>query len=850
MRLFWVGLLCFVMSGIATGKAPVLLEKDPDVFRIGIIRKNSETGRRFKKGIEDALAQKEISDTMTLVADVSYNLEKEGVEKLVELAESGEVDIILGPTESGVYVRAFQEERDRIVKSKVPVISSQVTTHVKHEIGSWFFRTNVNIERRAESMFYFLNKHWITSMTVVFADTTFAMNAENAFRGALEDTRRLMALPISYEAYHFDNNNVPKDFGTAILEILEKRPEAIGIFSEREKIGPFIRCLKERDWKAQAYNPIFFSVLDGRVIDLENEDFYFTSVTKSSNRERDDVYSLAYDTTMLAGRIIRVLPDVPSGKPSAEQFRNHFEAVLSDMAPTPVLEEKGSEAPSSATEAADKTSPQKIDTALDLAFKIKAHTASMTGIGFTKHENNTELWIYKWERDIPEHQDKTVSTGFFARLMKKVVLLHSRHGFATWLNFLLLLSVVSFVSTRDIRKQWGGKVPFLLISWHYWVFLAFNMTVTLGLFIWLGESGAIQYDTVSTTLIMAVTPMAVIRTTIFETRAGTAIGLGEMYDQFVEWVFENIAQKRKVASRKIVNIVAFSNTYNQMERELESHWRQLKGAEQKRIKHRFETSVDKEIRWHEKRKVAARHLTYYMSWNQLCRGKLVRAEWRKKKNLLMIDPEEVVKETARIISGESELATALDNAINGAWLKKSEGHRETLKDTYAEYMDDNLSNEERVESKIYILFLLTQYTTEIIGKIRELDAEFKKNQSADKNGEEVDESELLTETPSPDEEESSETEDTLETPTSETDEATELALDDATVEDSDLDDGNALPEDSVLEDESEAANADSDALLYETAEEYDSPTDTEPDEMEDNIAPIDEENGEGGEESR
>jgi len=282
-------------------------------FKLGILYINSPTGERFRDGIKEAI-DKYPRGNIFESYDFPYDNETEGLKTLVSLMEEKDidkkVDIILGPTDSGVFVSAL-EQRKKLEKSRIPVISSQVAAKIPHRKGGWFFRTNINVERRAQVIYDFLNKYWVHSIAVLYEDTEFGRRAEEAFRNELNGQQKEHYLPFSYDST-----------GKAriqIRNILELRPEAVGIFGTRNDFVRLYSLLKNLNVGSSRYLPITFSIIDIRVVqdNLQDKDFvYFVSVTdltkdKDKDKDFDDVKALAYDTTMV---ILRELDDLATSE--------------------------------------------------------------------------------------------------------------------------------------------------------------------------------------------------------------------------------------------------------------------------------------------------------------------------------------------------------------------------------------------------------------------------------------------------------------------------------------------------------------------------------------------------------
>ncbi len=165
--------------------------------------------------------------------------------KLVSTISEKKADVILGPTESGVFLRAL-EQRKMLEQHKIPVISSQVASKIPHQMNGWFFRTNINVERRAEVMYKYLNKRWVQSITVIYEDTEFGRRAEEAFRNEPQGQQIELYLSLAY-----NSDTDPRQ----IRKIFEKRPEAVGIFGNRSDFFHLYGLLKSLNSSLNNYFP-------------------------------------------------------------------------------------------------------------------------------------------------------------------------------------------------------------------------------------------------------------------------------------------------------------------------------------------------------------------------------------------------------------------------------------------------------------------------------------------------------------------------------------------------------------------------------------------------------------------
>lgn len=257
---------------------------------LGVLHVNSPTGASFLKGVE--AAKNDFGDINVKVVPLPYTDSTHGIDLLTHTVINEKVQILIGPTESDVFIRAL-EKRSELEKRSIPIISSLVSADIPHVRSGWFFLTNVDVRRRVQTTYDFLNKYWVRSITILHANTEFGRRAEQAFSAELSANQRENYLSLNYSLPAI--NARPH-----VRKILDQRPEAVGIFGEREDIEQTMQMLNNMNKDAIAYDPIIFTVIDARRLKYNAEGLYFVSVTNDNKKVPkqeamiDDVMSLAY----------------------------------------------------------------------------------------------------------------------------------------------------------------------------------------------------------------------------------------------------------------------------------------------------------------------------------------------------------------------------------------------------------------------------------------------------------------------------------------------------------------------------------------------------------------------------
>jgi hypothetical protein len=661
-------------------------------FKLGILYINSPTGERFRDGIKEAIKKyneknKDSSEKKLFNPDppeIPYDNETDGLNKLVSKIRGKKVDIILGPTESGVFVRAL-EKRKELAGYEIPVISSQVAAKVPHQKGGWFFRTNINVENRAQVIYDYLNKYWIRSIAVIYEDNEFGRRAEEAFRKELRGQQKELYLPLSYNSIDTARNQ--------IRLILEQRPEAVGILGNRRDFVELYSLLKSLNAGSSSYFPQIFSVIDIRTIRRylqgnlrDDNSVHFVSVTDIPKKEDfDDVKALAYDTTWL---ILRELDNLESKGFKYEngdwrqKFRNRFESILNG--------------------------------------NIKpVRGGTKTGISFKNYENETPPKVFKLSKDVTSPVKLEEAIGFWKKLGHKIEYIRKRFGVWPILNFILIFLVVLFMSVKDIKRWWWGKSSRFFLRLHFWILFSVNLAIAYAAYIYLGETGNIRYDSVLTALILSLSASAVLHITLFETSTGKAIGLARHYDNFLQWVYEKITVKNYLKHQRYINIIAYQNSVYGMKCRLKEIYQNTPNKEQStRMQRKIEDVLKDADSWIERRKVLARLLFQKLKWQELIECNFVPDNLKEfnpnKINDHPADPEEIALETARCCLNNPLLEKSIDRRIDNSLAQLSDERKEELENEHKKDLNEMKTPTAKMRKKIIFLFLVEGYDPDFL----------------------------------------------------------------------------------------------------------------------------------------
>jgi len=696
-------LIILVLSFIPWSSYGASVDKTAEKVLIGVLYRNTATGLRYRDAIHAAYNNSAGLSELVEIKDFPYADEKLGTKTLVNLIkrEKDKISILFGPTESDVYVRAL-EQRSELEKHEVPLISSVVTADVPHVRSGWFFLTNVDVQRRAQAAYDYLNKYWINSIAILYANTEFGRRAERAFRAELNDAQKHTYSPMPY--------SLPATSARSqIRQLLERRPEAIGIFGEREDLQEIYAALSQMNSGATPYHPIIFTIIDARTLVDNLDDLHFVSVTRAdepvrNGQQYDDVMTLAYDTTKLVLQEIKKLADqdiLIASAAGRREFRDRFEAILRA---TPLL------------------------------------TDTISGITFSNYKNVAKTRMISMKGGALKEFDLTETVGFEDKIQKKSSLLANRYGAWPWVNAVLLILIVVMMSILDLKKWYTGNTWRLILESHFYILLAVNASLVLALYVYMGETGAIRYDSIMAALIIAFAPLALLRTTFFETSTGKSVGLAKLYDGFLQWINDHLMVARHSRTSLYVNLIAFHNTVDGMRTYLRDIYREQPSAE-RRIKLETELAelVNDSIPYLERRKVCARILLRTKKWDELRldgmapQGDLPLERTPSYQRVLSFfknepmdiedqhcemtevhkflrDPEVVIKQAARFCATHREATEKLEKEI-GNHLKNitDTARKQSLENALQQDLIGVIGEQARLRRKIAFLFILRGY---------------------------------------------------------------------------------------------------------------------------------------------
>ncbi len=566
-------------------------QEEPDI-RVAAFFRATPTGKEHRDGIRDACAALRAGERIHLV-EVSYVDEREG-DDLLELMILGlydadpttevveKVDLILGPTDSGVFLRgkARQDEWAKSDSPPVPVISSLVVAEEPNEPEDWFLRTNVDVVKRTGAIYDHLNKRWVTSIAVVYSNTEFGRIAEEAFRDNFSPLQESL-----YRAFAFEPGRMRRQMG----DVLDVRAEAVGIFGSREDVVSGYRELFSQNDSIVKYRPILFTAIDIRSLYEDVDDFHYVSVIRPESDEgmpavevADNVHGLSYDTTKLVLRVIGQEPWNP------EEFRTNFTAnVLGGL--------------------------------LDDA------RGERTGMRFAGWQNDAKVYVYHMEEGAVTHVAAT-DVGLVDKLRHKVAMIFRRYGLWPAAVLIAMLLTVIASSLNDFRRWYGGSTLEVMRSRHLLGVVLLQGGIASILYVYLCETGTLRYDGLLPAVLVALSPSPILRTTLVRI-GGRPIGFSDVYDRALKSLTRGYIVSRYKRVDVNIRFVAYYNSYEGLRRRVDQLFRKLPNTDEvSRLQADFEAKVANTKDKFQQRLACAEILVQLRTWQELKDMGLVRRD--------------------------------------------------------------------------------------------------------------------------------------------------------------------------------------------------------------------------------
>lgn len=726
-RLLWLFAVAIAQPALAAPQAEHVVA--------GALYIDSPTGRRHYAGIVEAFERHPFGQEHVSLKPYRYVDSLQGFDTLRRIIEDEEVDVVLGPTESDVFVRGV-EMSEIVSEHRIPVVSGLVTADGEGNTPEgWFFRINADVVRRTNTMWCALNRHWISTIGVLYADTEFGRRAKRAFEqnfNARTRPGRLTQLVIK-------NPSRPEP---EIDRLLELRPEAVGFFGEREQIAQLYTELRMRHHSAIPYNPLVFTILDARLIANQTDDIWFVSLVDGDLtftitddlilklREQEASPEFCDAVEALRGRSFQGAPALLSQLPTenSEQLSRERSWLLRHASIDTTEDDVkalGFDLGLLVLQELQKLGPEPLDAQRRTALRNRLARV-MTSTGrvdcpipyldfktepqFANLSNNAPPRVFRSEHLHIHPVPVTDHVGWWAKVGQKADLVLAVHGWIVYLSLFVAFTIACSISLMDLRRLFPRKHVKIFRTRIIFVYILGHFSVVLVLYVFLAETGRISYGDLLMVLIISMTPSAFLRTTFFETRQGQAIGLEGIYKRMMGTIDRSIMRARYGALEALSNVIAYNNSEDTLRSALVEVYRNHPSTVQRaHLIQKLEERMASEPQYLNRRRAAAELLMREFSLEELKGEGLAPTNWSYEEPF---DPRLLIRKAARNCNMNDELAEKIDDLLK-AELAKLQQRSASRYDDLVKFMNAELDTIYAAEGalivKLRILLVLVGF---------------------------------------------------------------------------------------------------------------------------------------------
>lgn len=695
MKRFILVLLLYwsMLSGLFISTAYAAEGASKPVFRVGVVYREGDTSNRILSGVNRAVKRYSNGNEKFQVEVEKYPYldENAGIESIFSILDDKSIHLVLGPSDSGVFVEMAKRAEYK-EKALIPIVSSLVTAQDGNKEGDWRFRTNVDVEARARAVSDFLSHASYQAIAVLYRDNEFGKRAEEAFNNQLiQPEEDYLALPYEDEI----------QLREQVRKVLEQRPGAVGVLGRRYDLKIVRREFEALNSGWFEYRPLLFSINDTRALKLP--DTYFVSLVGPNIKPKeeesaevwDEVRGLAYDTTSLVLSIAEQIRLNPGDKGWADSFRKRlFSRMLGP--------------------------PQS-----DAMFK--------TGMEFSDGKNLAPPIVLIQTADAGEqiaiagHPPKELwKLGDWIEIRER------RYGIAIWFNLVIVAGLALWLTMADIGRRQSIRSRALYFCRPVIALALFNVISAVGTLIVVAELDIIRWDNVLAALGVAIGHRALLTTTIFETAQGRALGFGRLYERTLASINERIMMSLYEKQSAAINYVTYTNSLPNMRDLLINIYGYAHDGSDSRARiEELDADIARAKGALKRQEVCARRLLQTMSWKQLQENRII-PEYIKQDAL--IDPNTMLREAVRfILKGDqvSKTKTTINNLIQVALGELQEDSVESSQQAEKE-LNDALDNAQTERGRLYcrLRWLFTQWGFNLRRIVHEglLPEDFKLNQ--------------------------------------------------------------------------------------------------------------------------
>lgn len=660
--------LLFVLLLICTSTLAAL-NADKPVFRIGVVYHVGDTGNRILNGINSALSSYEEDGGRFNVELIEYPYldETAGIDsifKIFENSDEKDVHLILGPTDSGVFVN-LEKRTEYAEKASVPLVSSLVTSQEGNKAEDWRFRTNVDVEARSRAISDHLNHAGYQAVGVLYRNNEFGERAEQSFKSQFSQAEEdYLALPYQNEAQLRDQ----------VRKIIERRPGAVGVFGRRHEVK-FVKAqiaALNNGWFD--YQPLIFSINDTRTLKLAET--YFVSMVEpniqgdeASAEIWDEVRGLAHDTTLLVLSVANQIKSNPARGEWAAAFKKRlFSRMLGPPQPNP---------------------------------KFKTHMEFSDGKNMATPK---VLTINVQNKEAVPVAGRGIKQMW--KLGDWIEIRQRRYGLAIWFNIGLVIVIAFWLTMADIHRRQTFRTPRIYMCRSVLALLLFNIICATATLVVVAETGVIRWDNVLAALGVAVGYRAMLTTTIFETAQGRALGFGRLYERTLNSINQRIMLTLYEKQSAAINYVTHTNSVPNMRDLLVNIYSFAQdGADSRTLINELDAEIARASGPLKQQEVCARRLLQTMTWKQLQENRIIPEYIRQNE---IIDPNTLLRDSVQyVMRHDDELKDKVKSCVNEALdrlMQDSQKNHDQAKSDLQAHLDKSQTERGRVYCRLRWLF--------------------------------------------------------------------------------------------------------------------------------------------------
>jgi len=657
------------MLVIAVPAISVAKTSPESTLRIAVVYRMGDSGTRILGGVKAAVDSYKSQDGKfkVEVKPVPYIDELDGIEEILKLFDDKSVHIILGPSDSGVFINV-KKRPEYAKKASKPIVSPLVTAQEGNLDGDWRFRTNIDVEARARAASDFLSHASYQAIGVLYSNNEFGQRAAKAFQNQFVQPDE------DYLALSYDDT---VQLRSQARKILEKRPGAVGVFGRRHELRTVKRELEALNSSIFKYRPLLFSLTDTRTLDLKGT--YFVSLVGASIDQLkgqssvawDEVRGLAYDTTWLVLKIAGQIKEPLSNRNWSTLFRKRLFSYM--LGP-----------------------PQR-----EIGF--------VTGMEFGDSKNQARPKVLTQTTEGVRTAVPDRSWSDMGKLGDWIEIRERRYGNAIWINISLVAVIALWLTLVDIRRRQEIRTGSLFFRRPVIALVAFNVISAVATLIAAAEMGIVKWDSVMAALAVAIGHRAMLTTTIFETAQGRALGFGRLYERTLASINARIMTTLHESQSATINYVAYTNSLPNMRDLLINVYSFAQDSADSRDRiDSLEIEIARAKGTLAKQEVCARRLLHTMSWKQLQANRII-PEYIKQGKL--IDPVIILRESVQyVLRSDDDLRSKVKLKIDDA-LDRLKADSEQGYDAAVKELNEALEKAETERGRLYcrLRWLFTQW---------------------------------------------------------------------------------------------------------------------------------------------